>query len=95
MGQLRDRMAQDLKLKGVSAGTSRIYLLYCNKFAAFFMRSPEQLGAAEVRAFLLQQIEVEQLSYSSYRQVWRWRISSAPSGKHTSRAIPCRLPKAL
>jgi integrase/recombinase XerD len=53
MGQLRDRMAQDLKLKGVSPGTIRIYLLYCRKFAAFFMRCPEELGAAEVRAFLL------------------------------------------
>jgi Phage integrase, N-terminal SAM-like domain len=50
MGQLRDRMEQDLKLKGVSPATIRNYLLYCRKFAAFFMRSPEELGAAEVRA---------------------------------------------
>jgi hypothetical protein len=70
MGQLRDRMAQDLTLKGVSPATRRNYLLYCRKFAAFFMRSPEELGAADVRAFLLHQIEVEQLSYSSYRQVY-------------------------
>jgi hypothetical protein len=70
MGQLRDRMEQDLKLKGVSPATIRNYLLYCRKFAAFFMRSPEELGAAEVRAFLLHQIEVEQLSYASYRQVY-------------------------
>src|SRR5262249_36302763 len=48
MGQLRDRMEQDLKLKGVSPATIRNYLLYCRKFAAFFMRSPEDLGAAEV-----------------------------------------------
>jgi integrase/recombinase XerD len=70
MGQLRDRMEQDLKLKGVSPATIRNYLLYCRKFAAFFMRSPEELGAAEVRAFLLHQIEVEQLAYASYRQVY-------------------------
>jgi hypothetical protein len=49
MGQLRDRMEQDLKLRGVSPATIRNYLLYGRKFAAFFMRSPEQLGAAEVR----------------------------------------------
>ena len=73
MGQLRDRMEQDLKLKGVSPATIRNYLLYCRKFAAFFMRSPEQLGAAEVRAFLLHQIEVEQLAYASYRQVYAAR----------------------
>src|SRR5262249_19265854 len=70
MGQLRDWMEQDLKLKGVSPATIRNYLLYCRKFATFFMRSPEQLGAAEVRRFLLHQIEVEQLAYASYRQVY-------------------------
>src|SRR6516162_5424137 len=70
MGQLRDRMEQDLKLKGVSPATIRNYLLYCRKLAAFFMRSPEELGAAEVRSFLLHQIEVEQLAYGSYRQVY-------------------------
>jgi integrase/recombinase XerD len=45
MGQLRDRMEQDLKLKGFSPATSRNYLLYCRRFAAFLMRSPEELGA--------------------------------------------------
>ena len=60
MGQLRDRMEQDLKLKRVSPATIRNYLLYCRKFAAFYMRSPEELGASEIRAFLLHQIEVEQ-----------------------------------
>ena len=70
MGQLRDRMEQDLKLKSVSPATIRNYLLYCRKFAAFYMRSPEELGASEIRAFLLHQIEVEQLAYASYRQVY-------------------------
>ena len=70
MGQLRDRMEQDLKLKRLSPATIRNYLLYCRKFAAFYMRSPEELGASEIRAFLLHLIEVEQLSYASYRQVY-------------------------
>jgi integrase/recombinase XerD len=70
MGQLRDRMEQDLKLKGFSPATIRNYLLYCRKFAAFFMRSPEELGEAEVRAFLLHQLEVEGLACASYRQVY-------------------------
>ena len=49
MGQLRDRMEQDLKLKGVSPATIRNYRLYARKFAGFFMRSPAELGAAEVQ----------------------------------------------
>lgn len=70
MGQLRDRMEQDLKLRGLSPATIRNYLFYCRKLAAFYRRSPEELGEAEVRAFLLHQIEVEQLAYASYRQVY-------------------------
>ena len=37
MGQLRDRMEQDLKLKGLSPATIRNYLLECRKFAGFYM----------------------------------------------------------
>src|SRR5881397_739634 len=59
-----------LPCRGLSPATSCNCLLYCRKFAAFFMRSPEQLGAAEVRTFLLHQIEVDQLAYASYRQVY-------------------------
>src|SRR5262249_33410228 len=70
IGQLRARMEQDLKLKGFSPATIRNYLLYCRKFAAFYMRSPEELGEAEVRSFLIHAIEVEQLAYSSYRQLY-------------------------
>jgi integrase/recombinase XerD len=70
MGQLRARMEQDLKLKGFSPATIRNYLLYCRKFAAFYMRSPEELGEADVRSFLIHAIEVEQLAYSSYRQLY-------------------------
>src|SRR5258708_26508351 len=104
MGQLRDRMEQDLKLKGVSPATIRNYLLYCRKFAAFFMRSPEELGAAEVRAFLLHQIEVEQLTYGSYRQVYAARkfLYSVTLGRPGEvgrlpfpKRRPSGLPKAL
>jgi hypothetical protein len=66
MGQLRDRMEQDLMLRGLAPSTRRVYLIYCRKFAAFFMRSPEELGEAEIRKFLLHLIQVEQVSYPTY-----------------------------
>lgn len=104
MGQLRDRMAQDLKLKGFSPATIRNYLLYARKFAAFFMRSPAELGDAEIRQFLLHQIEVEELSHASYRQIWAalkflytvtlarpWAVARIPFPKHR----PARLPRVL
>ena len=53
MGQLRDRMEQDLILRKLSPATRRNYLLYCRKFAGHYGRSPEELGEAEIRDYLL------------------------------------------
>ena len=53
MGQLHDRMEQDLILRGLRPTTRRNYLLYCRKFAQHFHRSPEEMGQAEIRQFLL------------------------------------------
>ena len=47
MGQLRDRMEQDLILRRLSPSTRRNYLLYCRKFAAHYLRPPEELREAE------------------------------------------------
>jgi integrase/recombinase XerD len=69
MGQLRDRMEQDLILKNLSPATRRNYLLYCRKFAAHYGRSPEELGETELRDYLLYLLQVEQVSYPTYRQV--------------------------
>jgi len=93
-------MEQDLKLRGLSPCTRRNYLLYCRKFAAFYMRSPEELGAAEVRAFLLHQIEVEQLAYASYRQVYAalkflYSVTLGRPGEVTRLPFPRRQPSPL
>ncbi len=69
MGQLRDRMEQDLILKQFAPSTRRNYLLYCRKFAAHYGHSPEELGETEIREYLLHLIQVEQVSYSTYRQI--------------------------
>jgi integrase/recombinase XerD len=104
MGQLRDRMEQDLKLKGFCPATIRNYLLYCRQFAAFYGRSPDELGEAEVRAFLMHQIEVAHVAHTSYRQVYAALkflytvtlgrpgvVGQIPFPKHQ----PSRLPKVL
>jgi len=69
MGQLRDRMEQDLILRGLSPATRRNYLLYCRKFVGHYRRPPEDLGEVEVREYLLHLIQVEQVSYATYRQI--------------------------
>src|SRR5271166_418120 len=70
MGHLYDRMAQDLVLRNFSPATQRIYLLYCRQFVAHFMRSPEAIGEAEIRQYLLHQLEVRKRSYTTYRQIY-------------------------
>src|SRR5690348_4085728 len=69
MGRLRERMEQDLILRKLSPATRRSYLLYCRKFAAHFRRSPGELGDPEIREYLLHLRRVEQVSYSTYRQI--------------------------
>lgn len=69
MGQLRERMEQDLKLKNFSPATRKVYLCYARKFAAHFRRSPEEMGETEAREFLLHALQIEQVSYETYRQI--------------------------
>jgi integrase/recombinase XerD len=69
MGQLRDRMQADLTIGGYSPGTRKIYLLYARKFAAHFMRSPAEMGADEVRQFLLHLVQEQKVSRETLRQV--------------------------
>jgi integrase/recombinase XerD len=101
MGQLHDRMEQDLILRGLRPATRRNYLLYCRKFAAFFHRSPELLGEAEVRQFLLHQIITLQRGYATYRQMRAalkflytvtlqrpWTVEALPVPKCPRRPLP-------
>jgi len=53
MGRLRDKMDADLVLVGHSESTRRHYLNHIRHFVTFHMRPPEEMGEAEVRAFLL------------------------------------------
>lgn len=69
MGQLRNRMETDLKIAGYSPCTRRIYLLYAEQYARHFWRSPEAMGAEEIRQFLLFLIERRKVSSSTVRQV--------------------------
>jgi integrase/recombinase XerD len=53
MGQIRDRLIEEMEMRGLSPATKRAYLMCCRQFVAHFMKSPEQLGAAETKAFIL------------------------------------------
>ena len=53
MGAIRERMIKEMELRGLAAATKKSYLTCCRVFVAHFMKSPEQLRAEDVRAFLL------------------------------------------
>jgi site-specific recombinase XerD len=99
-------MEEDLRLKGYSPSTRRNYLLYCRRFAAHYRRSPRELGEEEIRRFLLHQIQIEQLSYDTYRQVRSalkflytvtlgrpWEVERIPFPKYRQRPLP-NVPRA-
>jgi site-specific recombinase XerD len=53
MGELCQRMTEDLKLKNYAPGTRGQYLACARRFAAYHMRSPAEMGEPEIRDFLL------------------------------------------
>ncbi len=104
MGQLRNRMEQDLVLRKLSPATRRNYLLYCRKFAAHYRRSPEELGETEIRDYLLHVIQVEQVAYATYRQILAalkflytvtlarpWEVERIPFPRHRRQSFPAVL----
>jgi integrase len=53
MGKHRDKMEQDLALRGLSPSTREGYLRYADAFVAHFDRSADELGTDQVRSWLL------------------------------------------
>lgn len=54
MGQLREKMKCDLFLRRMAKPTVEEYLRCSTKYVKFHMRSPTEMGEAEVRQFLMQ-----------------------------------------
>jgi integrase/recombinase XerD len=69
MTQLRQRMLEELQLRNYCAGTIRLYLHHVAAFAQHFHRSPDQLGAEEIRRYQLFLIHEKKLAWSSYNQI--------------------------
>lgn len=53
MGKLADRMTEDLVLRRFTPSTIYRYMRCARAFVRYHMRSPDEMGEAEVRAFLL------------------------------------------
>ena len=78
MTPLRAKMIEDMQLRGLSDATRQQYVLLVRQFALHHGRSPDQLGAPEVRAFLL------------HLRTWaaparRWRSTGRPCSSSIAR----------
>lgn len=67
MSNLREKMEADLRLRNLSASTQVHYVRCVKQLAKYYMRSPVELGAEEVRAFLFHLQQERKLSPSTLR----------------------------
>jgi integrase/recombinase XerD len=67
MGELHDRMQQDLILQGMSPRTQQSYLATVRGLAKYYHQRPDTLSEAQVRAYVRYLIEQRQLAPSSVR----------------------------
>jgi hypothetical protein len=65
MTELRRRMVRDMTLRGFSPLTHEAYLGAVSRLAKHYRRSPDQLSADEVQAYLAHMLEVRGLSWST------------------------------
>lgn len=68
MSPLRQRMEQDMVLRGLSDRTRESYIYQVAGLAKFFHRSPDAVEVADVQRYLLYLIEERKLSWSSCSQ---------------------------
>jgi site-specific recombinase XerD len=53
MGKVRDKMIEDLRLRGCAPSTCEAYVHCAHAFVAHHRKPPEQMGEPEIRGFLL------------------------------------------
>jgi integrase/recombinase XerD len=65
MSPLRRRMIEDMQIRNLTANTQRAYVEQVVRFARHFRKSPEHLGPAEIRTYLLHLANERRLAASS------------------------------
>jgi integrase/recombinase XerD len=107
MGELRDRMEMDMKLRGLSPKTISCYLGCMKSVAIHFRRSPAELGDDEIRGYLHYLMEERKASRSVVVQSYSalkfffektldkpWDVMKIPRCKQKREKLPLVLSKA-
>ena len=69
MGELRERMAQDMQVRDFSPRTQEAYLAAVTGLAAYYHKGPDPLSDEEAHRYLLHVREERQLSLSTRNQI--------------------------
>lgn len=64
MGKLRDQMEEDLRIRRYSKKTRTEYVRCMANFVSYFKISPDQMGEAQIRAFLVHLVDERKVSPS-------------------------------
>lgn len=64
---LREQMREELRLRGYSASSEKLYIWHIGKYAKHFKKSPASLEYEEVKRYLIHLKDVEQCSLSHYK----------------------------
>ncbi len=65
MSPLRRRMIEDMQIRNLTTNTQRAYVAQIVRFAGHFRKSPDLLGPAEIRAYLIHLTQERRLAASS------------------------------
>ncbi len=68
MGEMRDRMEKEMKLRGYSQRTITAYVRVVHNFVRHHRRPAETMGSTEARAYLLHMIEEKKLAWPTVNQ---------------------------
>jgi integrase/recombinase XerD len=68
MGEFRDRMEQDLQIRGFSVSTQKCYLARMKAMVRFFMRPPNELTLEDIHSYQLHLTRDRKVCWSSFNQ---------------------------
>ena len=66
MTPLKKRMLEDMRIRNYASSTERAYASEVTRFAQHYRRSPEKLGAEEIRVYLVHLVDQQKISASRF-----------------------------
>jgi integrase/recombinase XerD len=101
--RVRDKMRDDLLLRGMSPRTIDTYVRCARRFSEHFGRAPSMLGAVEIRAFFLHLVKARKVRPSSFnvyasalRFLYGVTLQQGEKVMHLPRMrVPMRVPVVL